>query len=184
MPAQTEADNIVSPIHNTHVRFIVFNLLAVYSLQYVPAVGALRVRSTPPRPVPHTVFAAQSATAASAPVAKAGKPARLPGASRGPDLVHGLSVPHLTRNPTRSESRLSSEKEACLSPDNYSLGIPLGLSAGIWLTIPFGVTGPRSTRLQELIRMSKSKDTRKEKKKAPQMTLKEKRQAKREKKNA
>jgi len=32
--------------------------------------------------------------------------------------------------------------------------------------------------------MSKSKDTRKEKKKAPQMTLKEKRQAKREKKNA
>lgn len=46
------------------------------------------------------------------------------------------------------------------------------------------VIRPWFTRLQEVCRMSKSRDTKKDKKKPPQMTLKEKRQAKRAKKNA
>jgi hypothetical protein len=54
----------------------------------------------------------------------------------------------------------------------------------MWFTIRFGVTGLSFVRLQELRGMSKSRDTKKEKKKAPQMSLKEKRAAKRAKKNA
>jgi len=62
--------------------------------------------------------------------------------------------------------------------------IPIGLSAGIWLIMHLDVIRPWFTRLQEVCRMSKSRDTKKDKKKPPQMTLKEKRQAKRAKKNA
>jgi hypothetical protein len=58
------------------------------------------------------------------------------------------------------------------------------LSAGIWLIIGFDMIRPWFTGLQEIRRMSKSRDTKKDKKKQPQMTLKEKRQAKRAKKSA
>ncbi len=62
--------------------------------------------------------------------------------------------------------------------------ILIGLWAGIWLIMPLDVTRRWFTCVQEVRRMSKSKDTRKEQKKQPQKTLKEKRAAKREKKNA
>jgi hypothetical protein len=61
--------------------------------------------------------------------------------------------------------------------------ILIGLSGKTWLTNSFCVVRSCFVGLQEIRRMSKSRDTRKDKKKQPQKTLKEKRQAKREKKN-
>jgi hypothetical protein len=65
-----------------------------------------------------------------------------------------------------------------------TLQFPIGLTAEIWLIIRLDGIRPWFTRLQEVCRMSKSRDTKKDKKKQPQMTLKEKREAKRAKKNA
>jgi hypothetical protein len=61
--------------------------------------------------------------------------------------------------------------------------ILLGLSGRTWLISPFHVIRLGFAGPQEVRRMSKSRDTRKDKKKPPQKTAKEKRQAKREKKN-